>query len=120
MTYDIDVSVLQSVLMTVAVEGAALDRMAGGARAGGDEAARQFGTAVEAAEAFAGFWAPREDLGQRVASLVFRKADAVAEAAQAFVEADGEMGNTALRYLAEIHTGYAPPVGRPRPGTAVE
>lgn len=118
--YDIDVSALQAVLMAVAVDGTALHQAANEARAGGDEAAGQFGTAEGVAEAFGVFWAPRDDLGQRVASLVFRKADAVAEAAQAFVEADGEMSSTALRSLAEIHTGYAPPVSRPRPGAPVE
>ena len=119
MNYDIDTAAVQAVLMAVAVEGTALNESANAARQAGDDAAAGFGTAQEVAEAFTYFWRTREDVAQRVSSLVFRKADSVAEAAQAFVAANQEMTDSAHQALARINTDFAAPVPRHRPKTPV-
>lgn len=119
MNYDIDVSAVQAVLMAVAVEGTALNESANAAKQAGDDAAAKFGMAGEVAEAFADFWKTRDDVAQRISSLVFRKADSVAEATQAFVAADGEMTDSADRAIAAVSTAYTSPVPRHRPMTPV-
>ena len=119
MNYDIDVSAVQAVLMAVAVEGAALNDCANAAKQAGDDAVASFGTAEEVAEAFAGFWKTRDDTAQRVSSLVFRKADSLADAVAAFVAGDGEMTDSADRALARLSTSHAAPVPRHRPITPV-
>lgn len=106
MNYAIDVPAVDSVLVRVAAEAAALNQAADAAKTAGDTAAALFGTAAEVSEAFTGFWKHREDVGQRVSRLVFHKTDSVADAARAFVAADGEMTDTAGRALAAIGTAY--------------
>lgn len=120
MNYTIDVPAVQAVLMAIAAEGTALNAAAGAAKAAGDEAAAGFGTAAEVAEAFAGFWNQRDDVAQRVSSLVYRKADSVSDAVQAFVAADWEMTQSAERALTAISTSYTAPVPGRKPMTAVE
>lgn len=119
MHYDIDPAAVQAVLMAVAVEGTALNESANAARQAGDDAAAGFGMARDVAEAFTNFWKLRDDVAQRVSSLVFRKADSVAEAAQAFVAANREMTDSAHQALTRTSTDFAAPVPRHRSKTPV-
>lgn len=120
MAYDIDVPSLQAILMAVAVEGTALHDTANDAADGGDDVGGRFGTATEVSEAFAAFWTPRRDVGQRISSLVFRKAETVAAATQAFLAADDEMQYNARSIMTRVDTGYVPPLFRPQPLTPLD
>ncbi|MFB9797498.1 DUF6507 family protein [Arthrobacter citreus] len=106
--YSVNPSGIHATLVDVAADGQSLAQAAKAARDCGDAAAGSFGTATAVAAAFKGFWSGREDVGERIASLLFRKADAVSAAASAFVEADHEMTATASAALAKLPAGYAP------------
>lgn len=106
MKYSVDVPAVQSVLGRVTAEAAALNEAGNAAKTAGDAAAALLGTAAEVSEAFAGFWKHRDEVGQQVSCLVFRRADRVADAARAFAAADEQMTDTAGRALAAISTGY--------------
>lgn len=120
MSYDIDVPSLQAILMAVATEGTSLHDAVNAAKTGGDDTAGQFGTATEVAEAFTSFWTPRADVGQRISSLVFRKAETVAVATQAFLAGDDEMHYNAHSIMTRVDTGYVPPLFRPQPLTPLD
>ena len=107
-TYSVKPSGIHATLVDVAADGQSLAQAAKAARNCGDLAAGSFGTATTVAAAFKGFWSGRDDVGERIASLLFRKADAVSAAASAFVEADNEMTSTASAALAKLPAGYAP------------
>lgn len=97
---------IHATLVNVASDGESLLHAARDTRQFGDTASGSFGTADIVASAFGSFWAGRDDVGERVASLLFRKADAVSTAAHAFVTADDEMASTALDKLPAT---YMPP-----------
>lgn len=95
-SWDIRPDALHVVLTDVAADGQSMAKASDDAASFGEETAASFGTASDVAEAFAAFWTPRQDVGQRIASLVFHKASVVAEAAQLFEQADGDMSETAV------------------------
>lgn len=103
-----DPSGIHATLVDVAADGQSLAEAAKATRACGDTVAGSFGTATVAASGFKSFWSGRDDVGERVASLLFRKADAVSTAASAFTEADAGMASAASAALAKLPTDYAP------------
>nr|WP_269438981.1 DUF6507 family protein [Arthrobacter caoxuetaonis] len=80
-----------------------------------DQLAGSFGSAEAVAVAFSQFWDPRRDVARNVASLLFRKTSALADATAAFVEADGQMTAAAESALAKLPTAYSP-ASPPRTG----
>jgi hypothetical protein len=94
-SWDIRPEALHAALADVAADGQSMALAAEDAASSGEEAAGAFGTASEVAGAFERFWAPRKDVGRRAASLVFHKAAVVAETAQLYLAADGEMADAA-------------------------
>ncbi|HXF02545.1 MAG TPA: DUF6507 family protein [Arthrobacter sp.] len=98
---------LHTVLVDVAADGQSLDKAAGDAAAAGEQASSLFGSAADVAEAFAGFWSPRSDVGQRIAGLVYGKSRVVAEAAELFIDADGQM-SAAADFTESLNAGDAP------------
>lgn len=107
-SYSMDPSGIHATLVDIAADGQSLTQAAKAARTCGDKAAGYFGTATVVADAFNRFWSDRDDVGERVASLLFRKADAVSTAASAFSEADGTMAAAASAALAKLPADYAP------------
>ncbi|MFT4470155.1 hypothetical protein ACMX2H_09640 [Arthrobacter sulfonylureivorans] len=99
---------LHMVLVDVAADGQSLDKAAGDAAAAGEQAASLFGSAADVAEAFAGFWSPRSEVGQRIAGLVYGKSRVVAETAELFVDADGQMSAAAVDFAESLNAGDAP------------
>ncbi|MCC9204172.1 hypothetical protein [Arthrobacter sp. zg-Y769] len=99
---------IHATLVDVAADGESLNQAAKDTRASGEKISGAFGTAEVAAAAFNRFWAARDDVGERVASLVFRKAEAVSTAAHAFSQADSDMASTAL---SKLPATYASPSG---------
>ncbi|MCQ1996482.1 DUF6507 family protein [Arthrobacter sp. zg-Y1171] len=112
MTYEILPDQIHGTLTAIAADGNAMHRAATDAGTSAAEIAGTFGAATEVASAFTAFWSPRDETAQRVSSLLFRKATAVAEAAQAFITADGEMATTATAALSSLPADYAPPLQR--------
>lgn len=106
--YSVQPSGIHATLVDVAADGQSLTQAAKDARTCGETVAGSFGTAAAVAAAFQTFWSGRDDVGERVASLLFRKADAVAAAAAAFVEADSDMAAAASSALARLPAHYAP------------
>jgi hypothetical protein len=104
-SWDIKPEALHVVLTDVAADGQSMAKACGDAVSFGEETAASFGTASDVAEAFAGFWTPRQDIGQRIASLAFHKASVVAEAAQLFEQADGHMSETAVAAVESLDAG---------------
>ena len=96
------------VLVDVAADGQSLDKAAGDAAAAGDDASSLFGSAAEVAEAFNAFWSPRSEVGQRIAGLVYGKSQVVAEAAELFIDADGQMSAAAADFAETLNAGDAP------------
>lgn len=96
MRYSIDPAGVQLTLIDVAADGESLRQAAVTTRDLGERVSGSFGTAGLVSEAFSRFWGARDDVGERVAALVFRKAGAVSDAAHAFMDADGEMAAAAL------------------------
>ncbi|WP_372698761.1 hypothetical protein [Arthrobacter sp. JSM 101049] len=119
MAYEIDKGQLHAVLIDVAADGQSLQLAAQDARTAGDDAARRFGSAGTVSAAFSRFWAPRDDVGLRAASLVFRKAESLSQAAVALIEADGRMTDSATAALRRIPASFAPTAAR-RPGPQPE
>ncbi|WP_312179043.1 DUF6507 family protein [Arthrobacter sp.] len=111
MQYEIQPAAIHAVVVDVAADGQALHQAGAAAADTAGELAGSFGSADAVAGAFSSFWAPRQDVAQRISSLVFRKATALTEAAQAFVDADGEMSAAAKSALSTLPTAYlsAPP-----------
>jgi hypothetical protein len=93
--HEIRPEMVHSTLVRVAGDGQALDTAARAARAAADTLKGAFGTAVEAASAFAGFWSARTDTGEGISALVLHQATCVAEAADAFIDSDGVMTDDA-------------------------
>lgn len=100
--YDMDPAGIHATLVDVAADGESLLQAAKDTRSSGDRVADKFGSAEVAATGFSSFWGDRDDVGERVASLLFRKADAVSTAAHAFTEADGEMTTAASAALSRL------------------
>ncbi|HXD28282.1 MAG TPA: hypothetical protein VN621_05950 [Arthrobacter sp.] len=119
MAYAIDKGQLHAVLIDVAADGQSLQLAAQDTRTAGDDAAGSFGSAGTVSAAFTRFWAPRDDVGLRAASLVFRKAESLAQAAAALIEADGRMNDSAAAALRRIPVSYAPSAVR-HPGPQPE
>ncbi|MGP5607189.1 hypothetical protein [Arthrobacter rhombi] len=119
MAYKIDPGQLHAILVDVAADGESLRLVAQDTKTSGDEASGDFGTATTVSAAFARFWTPRDDIGQRAASLVFRKTTSVSDAALALIDADGKMSGEASSALDRVPVEYhAPPIweaGRPVP-----
>jgi hypothetical protein len=86
---------VHSTLVRVAGDGQVLDTAARAAQSAGDALEGAFGTAADAAAAFAAFWSPRSDTGERLSALVLHQAACVAEAADAFIDSDGVMTDDA-------------------------
>lgn len=107
--YDMHPEGLHATLVDVAADGQSLAQAAEHTKNSGENVSASFGTADVVAAAFNGFWAARDDVGERVSSLLFRKADAVATAASAFVEADSDMASAASEALTQLPATYAPP-----------
>lgn len=95
MAHEIRPGIVHSTLVRVAGDGQVLDTAALAARSAGDALKDAFGTAADAAAAFAGFWADRSDTGERISALVLHQASCVAEAADAFIDSDGVMTDDA-------------------------
>ncbi len=106
--YSVDPAGIQLTLIDVAADGESLRQAAASTRGSGDKVLAAFGTAVVASEAFSRFWGVRDDVGERIASLVFRKAGAVSDAAHAFVAADGEMASAALARMPAAYSATGP------------
>ncbi|WAP52350.1 hypothetical protein OL239_03450 [Arthrobacter sp. ATA002] len=103
-----DLPEIHAALVDIAADGESLTRAAQAARACGETVAGSFGTATVVAAAFSSFWSGRDDVGERVGSLLFRKAGAVSTAASAFAAADSDMSATASAALVALPTDYAP------------
>jgi hypothetical protein len=86
---------VHAALVRVAGDGQVLDTAALAAQSAGDALEGAFGTAAEGAAAFAAFWSPRADTGERLSALVLHQASCVAEAADAFIDSDGVMTDDA-------------------------
>lgn len=119
MAYAIDTGQLHAILIDVAADGQSLQLAAQDTRTAGDDAAGFFGSADTVSAAFTRFWAPRDDVGLRAASLVFRKAESLSQAAVALIDADGTMTDSAAAALRRIPASYAPPAAR-HPGPQPE
>jgi hypothetical protein len=102
--YSVDPAGIQLTLIDVGADGESLRQTAATTRELGDKVAATFGTAAVVSEAFSRFWGVRDDVGERIASLVFRKAGAVSDAAHAFMDADSEMAVTALARMPAAHS----------------
>lgn len=109
MAYKIDKGQLHAVLVDVAADGQSLQLSAKDTLTAGDDAKEKFGTATTVSEAFTRFWTPRDDLGQRAASLVFRKAESLSQTAVALIGADGKMTDGASAALRRVPSSYEPP-----------
>lgn len=103
---------IHGTLLDVAADGKAMLQAADDAGSSAAEITGTCGSATEVASAFSAFWSARDETAQRVSSLLFRKAAAVAEAAQAFITADGEMNAAAAAALSSLPAEYVP--GLPR------
>lgn len=111
MAYKIDTGQLHAVLIDVSADGESLRQAAKDTKTAGDDAGDSFGTATTVSAAFKRFWGPRDDVGQRAASLVFRKTTSVSDAAVILVDADGTMTDEASMALDQVPVSYtAPPV----------
>lgn len=110
--YEMDPAGIHATLVDVAADGQSLAQAAKDTHRLGDALTGNFGPAEEVAAAFAGFWSGRGDVGERIASVLFRKADAVSTAAQAFAEADTGMAAAASEALSRLPAAYAPPSTR--------
>lgn len=106
--YSMDPSGIHATLVDVAADGQSLTQAGKAARDSGETVAEGFGTATVVASAFRSFWSARDDVAERVASVLFRKADAVSTAAAAFAEADNGMSSAASAALAKLPANYAP------------
>ena len=115
MQYEIQPAVIHAVVVDVAADGQALQQAGTAATETAGDLTGGFGSADVVAGAFSSFWAPRQDVAQRISSLVFRKTTALTEAAQALVDADGEMSAAAQSALSTLPTAYAP-AAPPRTG----
>lgn len=113
--YSIQPGAIHAIVVDVAADGQALQQAGTDTSAIAEELAGSFGTAAAVAGAFEGFWSARREVAPRIASLLFRKTTAVADAAQAFIDADGEMTAAVRAATATLPTYYAP-ADRPRPG----
>ncbi|MBF4993618.1 hypothetical protein ITX31_05780 [Arthrobacter gandavensis] len=115
MQYEIQPGVIHAAIVDIAADGQAL--LAAGTDAGtsADQLAGSFGSAEVVAGAFSRFWEPRRDVARNISSLVFRKTTALADAAAAFVEADGQMSAAAQSALTKLPTEYSP-VSPPQTG----
>lgn len=114
MVYKIERGQVHAILVNVAADGQSLQLAAKDATTAGDDAAGSFGTATIAAAAFQRFWGPRDDVGQRAASLVFRKADAVTDAMTVLIAADGKMSDSARSALDRVPASFRPPASAGR------
>lgn len=102
MAHEIRPGIVHSSLVRVAGEGQVLDTAALAARSAGDALKDAFGTAADAAAVFAGFWSARSDTGERISALVLHQASCVAEAADAFIDADGVMTDDARSAMGSL------------------
>lgn len=109
MTYRVNRGLVHAILVDVAADGQSLQLAARDTTTAGDDAAAAFGTATTVAAAFNRFWGPRDDVGQRAASLVFRKTDAVSDALTVLIAADGDMSAGANSALERVPASYRPP-----------
>lgn len=101
---------MQAILTDVAADGESLRSAAKDTKSSGDDASGSFGTASTVSAAFERFWSPRDDIGQRAASLVLRKTTSVSDAALALIKADGKMSSEASTALDHVPVDYqAPP-----------
>ena len=112
MTYEILPDQIHGTLLDVSADGNAMRQAADDAASSAAEISGTFGSATDVGTAFNDFWSPRDETAQRVSSLLFRKATAVADAAQAFITADGEMNTTATSALSSLPADYAPALPR--------
>jgi len=115
MQYEIQPGVIHAAIVDIAADGQALLDAGRDAETSADQLAGSFGSAEAVAGAFSRFWDPRRDVARNVASLIFRKASALADATAAFVEADGQMTAAAESALAKLPTAYSP-ASPPRTG----
>ena len=106
MTYDVVPWQVHGTLLDVAADGDAMVRAAKDAGTSADVMAGGFGTATDVGAAFSAFWTARDETALRVGGLLFRKSTAVADAAQAFVEADGEMTATARNAVSSLPADF--------------
>ncbi|MDI3331234.1 MAG: hypothetical protein QJR09_10965 [Micrococcus sp.] len=102
MAHQIRPGTVHSTLVRVAGDGQSLDTAALAAQAAGDALSGAYGTAAEAAAAFAGFWSARSATGERISALVLHQATCVAQAADAFIDSDGEMTADALSAMGSL------------------
>lgn len=117
--YKIDAGALHAILIDVAADGESLRLAAKDTQTDGDTTQDSFGTATTVKAAFDRFWGPRDDVGQRAASLVYRKATAVSDAAAELIEADGAMSDAASTALGRVPADYSPPpIWQDPPGTS--
>lgn len=107
-TYEILPDQIHGTLLDVASDGKAMFQAADDAGSSAAEITGACGSATEVAAAFSAFWSPRDETAQRVSSLLFRKATAVAEASQAFITADGEMNTAAAAALSSLPADCIP------------
>ncbi|MBD8044235.1 hypothetical protein H9638_10500 [Arthrobacter sp. Sa2BUA2] len=115
MQYEIQPAAIHAVVIDVAADGQALHQAGNAAADTAADLAGSFGSADVVAGAFASFWTPRQDVAQRISSLVFRKTTALTDVAQALIDADGEMSAAAQSALSTLPTAYAP-AAPPRTG----
>lgn len=108
MQYQIQPGVIHAAIVDVAADGQALLDAGKDAGSSAEQLAGSFGSAEVVAGAFSQFWDPRRDVADIIASLVFRKTSALADATAAYVEADGHMGAAAESALAKLPTAYSP------------
>lgn len=108
MQYEIQPDVIHAAIVDVAADGQALLDAGTDAGNSAEQLAGSFGSAETVAGAFSRFWEPRRNVASIVASLVFRKGSALAEASAAFVDADGQMSGAAESALAKLPTAYSP------------
>lgn len=102
MAYKIDSTQLHAILVDVAADGESPSLSAKDTKTTGDDVHANLGTAGSVGKSFESFWADRDDIGQRAASLVFRKTTSVSDAAAAVIDADGEISAGASTALGRV------------------
>ncbi|GAA1130230.1 hypothetical protein [Citricoccus alkalitolerans] len=105
MGHEIRPETIHAALVRVAGDGQRLDTASRGAQDAGESLSGAFGTADVAESAFTAFWADRSDTGEWIANILMHQASCVADAADAFLEADSTMhdqGQSAVNAITDV------------------
>lgn len=111
-SWDIDPTGVALVISEVAEHAETMRRVDGEVTGGGDTVAARLARSVTVHEAFERFWAARSPMGDRLVRNIARKSGGFADAARAFVDADGRMSEAARtamgRVEADVAAAFAP------------